>query len=336
MMAGGTGHLRLVADDLTGALDSAAPFAAPDAPVTVLLGNIPATLPARCAVSTESRNLPVADAIDAVERAAVGLRAGSAEDTLWFKKVDSVLRGHPFDETAALFRQLGRTSCIFAPAFPAEGRVTLAGQHGVLRDDVWHLLPNGNLRDGLALAGIAAAIVPDAATQEDLVASVAQWKDRRDVLWAGARGLAEALAGPRAGVRPPPIAAIVIGTTHPATQAQAAMLREAGTPAPVFEIAAQCRDAAATLAAVRHLFRNADAGLPDTWRVGQALMIVGGDTLAAALSATDATAVDVVGEVAPGIPFGRIVGGSMAGCRILTKSGGFGAPDRLVRLVMGH
>lgn len=333
MIAERTGQLRLLADDLTGALDSAAPFAAPDAPVTVILGGIPATLPARCAVSTESRNRSVASAIEAVSRAAIDLGAGSMGDTLWFKKVDSVLRGHPFEETAALFRQIGATSCIFAPAFPAEGRVTLGGQHGVLRDGVWQELPNGNLRDGLALAGLDGAIVPDAETQEALISSVALWKDRRDVLWAGARGLAEALAGPRAGVRPPSISAIVIGTTHPATQAQAAMMREAGLGVPVFNIAAECHDAAATLSAVRHLFRNGDAMMPGD---GQALMVVGGDTLSAALAATDASAVDVVGEVVPGVPSGRIVGGKLAGCRIVTKSGGFGARDRLARLVMGR
>jgi uncharacterized protein YgbK (DUF1537 family) len=333
MRAAGIGCLRLVADDLTGALDSSAPFAEPDAPVTVVLGAIPATLPARCAVSTESRNLPAAEAIEAVRRAAIGLCAGSTGDTLWFKKVDSVLRGHPVEETTALFRQIGATFCVFAPAFPAEGRVTVRGCHGVLRDGVLQPLANGNLRDELRRAGLAGAIVPDAATQDALIASVAPWRDRRDVLWAGARGLAEALAGPPARLRPPPLAAIVIGTMHPATQAQAAMLREAGSAMPILNIAAECPDAAATLAAVRRLFRSSAAPLPGD---GQALMVVGGDTLSAMLAAAQASSVEVSGEVVPGIPAGRIIGGRLGGCRIVTKSGGFGAPDLFARLAAGR
>lgn len=332
----GSGTLRLLADDLTGALDSAAPFATPDDPVSVILGKPPVTLPARCGLSTESRHLPVAEAIEAVKRAATLLQQGSTTDTLWFKKVDSVLRGHPFDETAALFRQLDMAACVFAPAFPAEGRTTRDGLHGVLADGIWRPLANGDLQAGLARAGLRLAISPDATTQADLASAIAPWVARGDVLMAGARGLAEALVGARPSVVLPEFGGIVIGTTHPATVAQTARLRAARLAVPVFDLAGDSPDADATLAAVRRLFGHPATPRSLIGRSGPALLVVGGDTLAAALEATGATSVEVMGEVAPGLPFGRIAGGTFAGQEIVTKSGGFGAPDCLVRLAEGQ
>lgn len=327
----GEAALRLLADDLTGALDSAAPFATAEAPVTVLLGRAPDGLPARCALSTESRNLPEPAALEAVGRAVAVLRVGTGGGTLWFKKIDSVLRGHPYAETARMLRATGLAGCLCAPAFPAEGRLTRGGLHGLTGPDGWRPLPQGDLHAGLAAAGLAAAVVPDAETQAQLEEAVAPLAGRRDLLWAGARGLAQALAGSCPPATCPPLGAVLIGTTHPATRAQVAALAGGGHAVRVFDLAAASADAAQTLAAVRILAANTAL-----LRTGGALLIVGGDTLAAALGAAGALAVEVTGEVAPGLPVGRIRGGRLDGRALVTKSGGFGAPDLLLRLARGQ
>lgn len=342
-MSGGP-TLRLIADDLTGAFDSAAPFARPDAPVVVTLGAPVDPAPPRLALSTESRDLSEAAAVAAVERAAGLLARGTGPGTLWFKKVDSVLRGHPFAETAALFRAVGSSACVFAPAFPAMGRMTFGGVHGVDDGTGWRALPNGRLAAGLMAAGFGggampAAVVPEGGTDSALAAGIAPWRGRPGVLWAGARGLADALGQERPGGRGslpvPPLAGVIVGTMHPATRAQVAALKAARTGLPLLDPAPDMPDAPATRAAIaRHLAQTpADklhGPLPDA-----AFVIVGGDTLATVLEAVGALGAQVLGEVAPGLPLARIEGGRLAGRLIVTKSGGFGGPATLMRLARG-
>lgn len=53
-------------------------------------------------------------------------------------------------------------------------------------------------------------------------------------------------------------------------------------------------------------------------------IVTGGDTAAAVLRRLGAQAVDLAGELEPGIPFGRVRGGSQDDLQIATKAGGFG------------
>src|SRR5205814_4669044 len=45
-----------------------------------------------------------------------------------YKKIDSMLRGHPRAELLALMAALGESRGVVAPAFPAEGRTTRDGR----------------------------------------------------------------------------------------------------------------------------------------------------------------------------------------------------------------
>lgn len=63
------------------------------------------------------------------------------------------------------------------------------------------------------------------------------------------------------------------------------------------------------------------------------VVATGGDTARALLGALGAEGIDLVAEVAPGIPFGRLHGGRKPGLAIVTKAGGFGGPDALARAV---
>jgi D-threonate/D-erythronate kinase len=60
------------------------------------------------------------------------------------------------------------------------------------------------------------------------------------------------------------------------------------------------------------------------------LMIVGGDTAQSVLHALRVSGLELVGEVAPGVPYGRLLDGPYAGLPTATKAGGFGADTVLV------
>lgn len=342
------GRVRIVADDLTGALDAAAPFARPDQPVALVLQAT--EIPDRPAltISTESRDCDPAAAAAATTRACDVLGGAGA---LWFHKVDSVLRGQPFATTAAMMQHLGLPRCLFAPAFPAMGRITRGGLHLVRTGDDWHPAAKSDIAAGLRAAGLvpaseaagqtaaANARVVDADTQGDLDRAVARQTDPR-LLWVGSRALAEALAGAVVPVRCPPFAIVVVGTAHPATRAQVAFaaarlvpVAETGPirPGPgqcvVIDPVAQSASAAMTRAAVRRAVLRIDpAGLE-----GRSLFVTGGETLSVVLKAVGARSLDCLGEVGPGLPMSIVRGGRLDGCSIVSKSGGFGEPDLLNR-----
>ena len=64
-----------------------------------------------------------------------------------------------------------------------------------------------------------------------------------------------------------------------------------------------------------------------------ALVLSGGDTARLLCGALAADAIHLGGEVLPGIPWGRLEGGLADGTTVVTKSGGFGGPDVLLRVV---
>ena len=342
------GSVRIVADDLTGALDAAAPFARPDQPVGLVLHET--YIPNRHAltISTESRNHDPKAAAEATIRACDVL---GAEGALWFHKIDSVLRGQPFVTTAAMMQHLNLPSCMFAPAFPKMGRITIDGQHMVAAEGKWIASERSDIWAELRAVGLtpqyqtspptagANALIVNASEQADLNQAVAEQSDP-SLLWVGSRALAEALTGDIA-LRPcPSIAILVIGTSQPATRAQVAfsasrLSRVAESkeicpnpgqcviidPIPYSSNAAKTRDAVYSAA-----LQINPAGLE-----GRSLFVTGGETLSVVLRAVGARSLDCLGEVGPGLPISVVKGGRLDGCSIVSKSGGFGAPDLLNR-----
>jgi uncharacterized protein YgbK (DUF1537 family) len=61
------------------------------------------------------------------------------------------------------------------------------------------------------------------------------------------------------------------------------------------------------------------------------LLLTGGDTARAVLGALSGRGVELDDELLPGLPIGRVAGGRLDGVRVITKAGGFGPPDALVR-----
>ncbi|MGR2736860.1 four-carbon acid sugar kinase family protein [Billgrantia sp. Q4P2] len=133
-------RIVIVADDLTGALDAAAPFAARGAHtrVFVALEHLDEYLkecleawredcPPVIAVNTESRHLSEREAAARVAEASRLL--ARLAPSVWFKKIDSTLRGQVLAESLAMTRATGRR-LLLAPAVPAQGR-------GVRDAEVW-------------------------------------------------------------------------------------------------------------------------------------------------------------------------------------------------------
>ena len=122
----------IIADDLTGANDTALQFHQRGASTKILLD-------AECepkikagtevwALSSESRNVPEEVAISRVERAVTTFTENFSFD-YYYKKIDSTLRGHIALETLTMLNILEYDAAIIIPAFPQEGRITVGGYH---------------------------------------------------------------------------------------------------------------------------------------------------------------------------------------------------------------
>lgn len=119
-----TRRLGIVADDFTGACDTAVAFVRPGQTVAVALPGAALPQAAVVALDTASRHLVPADAQTAVRGALTRLTADGVR--LAYKKVDSTLRGQPGIELAAL--QAPGRPALFCPAFPALGRTVVDGR----------------------------------------------------------------------------------------------------------------------------------------------------------------------------------------------------------------
>ena len=63
------------------------------------------------------------------------------------------------------------------------------------------------------------------------------------------------------------------------------------------------------------------------------LVIAGGETATHLCALLQVEAVELQGEVAPGIPWGRLLGGRLDGTAVITKAGGFGERNTLVKML---
>lgn len=360
--------LRILADDLTGALDSAAGFAGS---VPVYLGHPPATGTRPSAVSvlaTPTRDIPPETLPIWLAPALEWLAGGR----IAFKKIDSLLRGNSYQEVAWLMHHGRFTQGVFAPAFPAQGRITHGGQH-------WRVQADGNEQPvgsalqmafaALALdAGTTASVplripeVRDDATLDALVADIdPQQPDAR--LWCGSAGLAHALAR-RLGLAPATgwgqaLAAshgptVLVSASFQASLREQWMRLDALRPGRAQARCARPEAIDATLAGLRsgahegwfdlsaaerlnpddatarlqHNTRRLAYELP---RPGQ-LIIIGGDTLLGLCKASGATGLLAQASVQPGWGCARFIGGAWDGVPCYTRSGAFGSPDDLVEL----
>lgn len=122
----------IVADDLTGANDTALQFQLKGANTQILLDEevVPVNLKSTqtWAISTESRNIEPEAAFEKTKSAVRFLKENINPD-YYYKKIDSTVRGNIAVEVLAMLEALEMDASIIIPAFPAEGRVTVGGYH---------------------------------------------------------------------------------------------------------------------------------------------------------------------------------------------------------------
>jgi uncharacterized protein YgbK (DUF1537 family) len=121
--------LIILADDLTGAADCAARCHAAGMAATIALSGAHIQTSGAICCTTDSRHLPADLAAQRVRELAAGM--GEYTESIWYKKIDSTLRGHIGQELDALLDTLGRACALVCPAFPAQRR-GLADGHLVI------------------------------------------------------------------------------------------------------------------------------------------------------------------------------------------------------------
>jgi uncharacterized protein YgbK (DUF1537 family) len=224
----------IFADDMTGAADTAAAFAASGLTAAVTLRSASAASADVLACNLATR---LQDPTRAMATTARAIKAALATGTPHlYRKIDSTLRGHVGTETretlSAVERHTGRAPfAVACPAFPAAGRTVLAGLVQVNgrpghregrtgRDSITRCLGRAGLRvrqiplavvragaPDLATAFTAAirtgadVVAPDAENDADLAvvatagAVAAARLAGRPLVWVGSAGLARQLPG---------------------------------------------------------------------------------------------------------------------------------------------
>lgn len=366
--------LRIVADDLTGALDTAVGFAGAAGPVPVYRSGLAPVSAACAAVDICTRDLPLA-ALGPVLSDSAAWFAGAE---LCFKKIDSLLRGHWAAEITAIASARQFHRIVVAPAFVQQGRFTLGGRLHI-RDPQGDLRPAhaGPIVDTLAHAGLPGVLdrkvgescqafdgvaVFDVVEEADLfllAEAGLRWPGR--TLWVGAAGLARALAG-----QPVPVQRelkapmlMIIGSAHPRTVAQVQQLRTRLPTQFIDHRAGQ--DVRHSAARIQRLLRGGvplgvltfelPPGTPaaraeeairdEIYALSReierpsALFVTGGQTLNSLCGAVECGHLRAHAEWAPGVVCATLEEGLWAGSQVISKSGAFG-DDRLLVELASH
>ena len=252
--------LFILADDLTGALDSAVQFAPRNIPVTVLpffsdredYDGVQAEVLVQ---NLDSRHLPAEEAAALVKAAVQKARAAGFRR--FYKKTDSALRGNVGSELEALLNALQAEQLDFVPAYPEMGRTTRDGvqlMKGVpIHQTDFRLDPFEPVRESSVLRIIAAqSAVPcalgewnpnqkgirvhDCATDEEMLSIATRLFQQNDLYCcAGCAGFAKAIAevlplevGAVSGEKPPEHLLVVCGSVNPASTAQLSYAEQKG------------------------------------------------------------------------------------------------------------
>ena len=344
--------LRLIADDLTGALDTAAQFTGRIGPLPVLLDRTVERLQGSYVLDLSCRE---SDEQTAVAVTRDSLRCYSGAD-LAFKKIDSLLRGHWAAELAEIVQSGMFRRIVLAPAVPAHGRVTRGGLQILARasgDPVLIKDIEAELeRHGASSRASSEIVVLDAENDSDLDAIAERHATESETLWCGAAGLARALARepprPARPLKKPHL--VIVGSRHPVTlrQIEAFGAARPDCVAPMSVDPGFIGRVRTTLETFGTcvVLPDLPSGLTETEAADRILQglrllsgrlpplggltVIGGETFAALCRVLKATRLCVDGEFLHGVPASRIESGLFSGTFCASKSGAFGEPDWLL------
>lgn len=337
----------ILADDLTGAADSALPFWRAGRRATIVL-NPEIRWPDSdgvVSICTHSRAMS-----EPAARALLKTLARRLPRTgLIFKKIDSTLRGWIGAECRPLLAAFPDRPAYFAPAYPSKGRIL--GPDGIYRVYGLPLAQTEfapetvGLPEDSTLGGFIAHHFQSDAPRVHLLAAETNEGFRATVaaqsgpaLWIGSPGLAIALAGvdsvpPPASTPPvhlaPARVVVVVGSRRTLTRQQTAALERALNDATaqgggLLRAPDGAYEPSRAAAIADELGQRAAAAANRLGKCG--LILTGGDIAAATCRQLGIETAEIIGEVEDGLPVLR------AGSHlIVTKAGGFGDERSLVR-----
>jgi uncharacterized protein YgbK (DUF1537 family) len=223
-------RVLIIADDFTGANDTAVKFANLGFSVitTLDISDIPRLFEEFdvVAVDTESRALKANKAYELLT--SLGAEIRTRDDVLIYKKIDSTLRGNIISEIKGLYDVVESSLIIFAPAFPKQDRITINGIQFVGSTPVEKIFFSKNIEASMKYSNIPSnfklvfknayhhislkelrsgkiqinfdtirILSFDAQTDEDLkiiIQKIMPLSENRKIIWTGSAGLAEYLA----------------------------------------------------------------------------------------------------------------------------------------------
>ena len=343
-----------LADDLTGAFEAGAKFAdcGIDATVTAW-GRNAANAGRVLVIDTETRHLPPHDAARRVSTA-----AAACDARLIYKKTDSTLRGNIGAELGALLAAFPESPLIYAPAYPAMGRVVKRGHlsihaapahETVFASDALNPVTDSDIARVLRsqtqapvfstsvaeLKNLApgAIYICDGESDSDIAASArALTGSPARCLAAGPAAFAEAIARrlnlPRAAAPAWPAISsclVINGSRHELSARQVCHAEKLGWRVADARAVAGSEwvilDASADAKTMGEIVRDVMT------RVSlDALAVFGGDTAYGILQAIGNPPLRPLGEIVPGVPLSRVAGRDLS---LITKAGGFGPVDVL-------
>lgn len=362
--------IGILADDLTSALDGAAPFAQRGLSARVVLheGALARYEADVLAIDLDTRFVEPAEAENRFLRAAEQIRTAS----LLYKTVDSTLRGNLGAETYGSLKGSQRKHAVVAPAFPAAGRTTVGGyqlvdgvpvERTAFASDPRTPVVSSRVAGRFAELALCLFTVHDASNDGALDQLIARIGLDSDVLWVGSPGLGAALARAvevTASVQPAVITPranrvlVVIGSLHPANRQQleelvrggaglvsVAAVDELDVDETVHEIErAFAVHSVVCLVSPREVTPHRGASLAPV--IGtivkhcehhfDGLIATGGDTARRIVDTLGAATIELRGEVEPGVPFGLLTAPGRS-IPFSTKAGGFGGAGTLLRCV---
>lgn len=348
---------RILADDLTGALDTAAAWAEA---VQVFLDAPGQSKQAVQVVVTGTRDVPPNSLPERLAPSLDWLTAGGGHA---FKKVDSLLRGNTLAEIAWLMHAGGFDGAVFAPAFPSQGRFTARGRHwvappqqpdGPRSHEYPEPLINAFARVGLqacvpeqasmSLQHRGQVVIPDVLDELGLddLATLMVGPEARRWLWCGSAGLAWALARreglaampatnrtadePAAAGRP----MLLTASRHPVLRQQWQQLSALNGAVDLIDLAPS--EPLTTAEAQTSLAQDMRILVERPTRP-TLLAVVGGDTLLALCRAAGVQGL----QAGPGLRSGwgraSLLGGAWDGLICHSRSGAFGPPDDLLAMM---
>jgi uncharacterized protein YgbK (DUF1537 family) len=347
----------LIADDLTGVCDTGVQFVRRGLSCEVQF-DLSTNRSSRAdvvAYNTNSRNDNLSDSRRKIE--AIAERYAGRDTGLLFKKIDSTMRGNVGEEIAAALEHFQCESAIIAPAYPAMLRTIQGGvlewtdcsgaeridipqmlvRQGMASEQIVSIKPEGQNPATLAftlntdIANGAKLIVVDSVSQDNLRTLVAAGtKLGRRILWVGSAGLGIALAHHlrktevKQTMPQTQDASVVfcIGSTHPVTVRQKAMLMAASDAVEIEAESKNIKIARQTVREKRYLVVIIERDKATEFSVREVfccleglqlagIVFTGGDTGMLVCKVLGAHTIQLRDEIVPGLPWGTLRGGEL-------------------------